>query len=92
MSSQTTPVKFYYAVGAALMILLVLTVYLASIDMGALNVVVALAIAVSKALLVILIFMQLRHASPITKAVVIAGFIWLSILFLLTMSDFLTRS
>jgi len=61
-------------------------------EFGALNTAVALAIAVTKASLVILFFMGVRYNTPLTKLVVISGFVWLLILFGLTMNDFLTRT
>ena len=56
-----------------------------------LNTPVALAIAVTKATLVILFFMGVRSNTPLTKVVVVAGFLWLLILFGLGMSDYLSR-
>jgi cytochrome c oxidase subunit 4 len=92
MSEKILPRKVYYRVGAALFVLLALTVSIAFLDLGPFNVVVALAIAVTKAVLVVLFFMHVRYASHITWAVVVAGFFWLMIMLVLTMSDFLTRS
>jgi cytochrome c oxidase subunit 4 len=63
----------------------------AFIDLGPFNTVVALAIAFSKMLLVILFFMHLRHSSGLTKLVVIAGFFWLALLITLTSTDYHSR-
>jgi len=41
--------------------------------------------------LVILFFMHLRYSTKLTWLVVSAGFVWLSILILFTMTDVLTR-
>jgi cytochrome c oxidase subunit IV len=60
-------------------------------DFGFANTVIALAIAVTKASLVVLFFMGVRHNTPLTKVTAIAGFVWLFILFGLGMSDYLTR-
>jgi cytochrome c oxidase subunit 4 len=60
-------------------------------DFGALSIVVALAIAVAKALLVALIFMHVRHSKALTQVVVAGGLLWLVILLALTLSDYLTR-
>jgi len=83
--------KVYYVIFAALLTLTLLTVVVARIDLGPFNTIVALAIAVTKALLVVLFFMHVRHSSKLTKLVVSGGFIWLAILIGLTMSDFATR-
>lgn len=81
----------YYRMFIALLVLTGLTVGIAMIDLGPLNTIVALAIAVGKALLVILVFMHLRYSSRLTWLVVGSGFFWLALLITLTMSDYLTR-
>jgi cytochrome c oxidase subunit 4 len=63
----------------------------AFVDLGAFSVVVALAIAVCKMLLVALFFMHVRHSTKLTKLVVLGGLLWLVILLMLTLSDFTTR-
>jgi|SRR5579863_4925357 len=82
----------YVAVWLGLVFFTLLTVFVASQDYGALNTPVALGIAVTKATMVVLIFMGLRHNSPLTKMVAVSGFIWMLILFGIGMSDYLTRS
>jgi len=81
----------YYAVFAALLVGTGLTVAVAFVDLGALNNVLMLGIAVTKALLVILFFMHVRWSSRLTWVVAASGFVWLLILFGITMSDYLTR-
>jgi cytochrome c oxidase subunit 4 len=81
----------YYAVFAALIVGTALTVAVAFLDLGALNNVLMLGIALTKALLVILFFMHVRWSSRLTWVVVASGFFWLLILFGLTMTDYLTR-
>ena len=81
----------YYWVYAALIALTLLTIGIAKIDLGPLNVAVAVGIAVCKALLVMLFFMHLRYTSHLTWIVAAAGFIWVGHLILFTMSDYLTR-
>jgi cytochrome c oxidase subunit 4 len=52
---------------------------------------VALAIACTKMILVALFFMHVRHSSKLTKLVLLGGLMWLLILLLLTLTDFVTR-
>ncbi len=86
------PLGAYFAVFAALMILTILTVWVSRIDLGhGMNTAVALAIAIVKALVVILWFMHVIHSPRLTWIVVIASFLWLGVLFVLTFSDYLTR-
>jgi cytochrome c oxidase subunit 4 len=75
-----------------LMLLLFLTWGVAQINFGRWNIVMAMTIAVVKALLVILFFMHVRYRNRLTWVFVGAGFFWLAILFGLTMSDYLTRA
>jgi cytochrome c oxidase subunit 4 len=83
--------RTYYLVFAALMVLLAATVAMAEIDLGPLNVLVAAAIATAKALLILLFFMHVRYSEPLTWLVAGAGFFWLAILFVLTISDYISR-
>ena len=82
----------YFGVFAGLMIMTIVTVWVSRIDLGAWNVPVALAIAVIKMTLVILFFMHVIHSSRLTWIVVIASFLWLGVLFVLTFADYLTRA
>jgi cytochrome c oxidase subunit 4 len=61
-------------------------------DLGIFNPVVALAIAVAKALLVILFFMHVIYSNKLTKLTVAAGFFWLLILITMSLSDYLSRT
>ncbi|MBI2816903.1 MAG: cytochrome C oxidase subunit IV family protein [Acidobacteria bacterium] len=92
MSGHVVPVRTYVLIFLALMVGTALTVGAAFVDLGRLNTVVALAIAVCKMLLVILFFMHVRHSSQLMKIVVASGFLWLVILISITVSDYLTRS
>ena len=85
------PLAAYFVVFGALMVLTVLTVWVSRIDLGTLNTAVAMAIAIVKALVVILWFMHVIHSPRLTWIVVISSFLWLAVLFVLTFSDYLTR-
>jgi cytochrome c oxidase subunit 4 len=91
MTGHIDSIKTYVGVLLALLILTGLTTEVAYVDLGAFSVVVALAIAVIKMLLVALFFMHLRHSNQLTKLVVLGGLMWLGILLVLTLSDFATR-
>jgi cytochrome c oxidase subunit 4 len=91
MSGHVAPKSMYYAVFAALIVGTGLTVAAAFVDMGVLNNVVMLAIASIKALLVILFFMHVRWSTRLTWVVAASGFVWLIIMFGLTMTDYLSR-
>lgn len=91
-TSPTGTLKAYLAVFATLMALTTLTVWAAFQHLGVWNTPVALAIAVTKALLVALVFMHLRGSPRLTGFVVAASVLWLAMLILITTSDYLTRS
>ena len=91
MSEHITSVRVYIVVFLALMVGTALTVAVAFVDLGVFNDLLALTIAVAKATLVVLFFMHVKNSSRMTKISVMAGFLWLAILFALTLSDYFTR-
>lgn len=91
MSNHVTSVWTYLAIFAALIVLTFATVLVAEQDFGVFNDVIALAIAVTKALLVILFFMHVRSSTRMTAITALSGFVWLAILIALTLTDYLSR-
>jgi len=83
--------RSYFVIFALLMFCTYLTWQVAFFDLGVFNTVVALGIAVFKAVLVLLFFMHLRHGTRLTWVVVLSGVFWLAILLVVTMGDYLTR-
>jgi len=91
MMQPIVPRHVYYWVYGALLALTLLTVGVAFLDLGPSNLILALGIAICKALLVMLFFMHLRYSSHLTWIVAGAGVIWLAHLLIFTLSDYLTR-
>jgi len=96
MSVHVDPVRTYVGVFLSLMVLTVLTVFVASFDLSGgglpfLNDLAALAIAVLKATLVVWFFMHVRHSTPLTKLVVVGVLLWLAFLVAFTLGDYDTR-
>jgi cytochrome c oxidase subunit 4 len=91
MAEHIVGPKTYITVFVALEILTVATAAVARIPLGPFNTVVALTIATTKALIVMLFFMHLKFSTKLTGLVVALGFLWLAIMLSLTMSDYLTR-
>jgi cytochrome c oxidase subunit 4 len=91
MSGHVAPKSLYYVIFIALLIGTGLTVLVAKFDLGPLNNVVMLTVAVAKALLVVLYFMHVRWSSRLTWVVAGSGFFWLLILFSITMADYMSR-
>jgi cytochrome c oxidase subunit IV len=92
MSEHIVPKKTYFAIFAALVILTATTVFVATIDLGPMNIVAALVIAACKATLVLLFFMHVRYSPRIIGLILFAGLLWLVLLIALTLTDYLTRS
>jgi len=100
MADHVVPLRVYFGVFAALLVLTWLTVAAASVDFGSVallgatlpvNLLVALAIAITKATLVVLYFMHVRYGTSLVGVVVLAAVVWLGILLLLTFGDYWTR-
>ena len=91
-TNHILPTRVYYVIFTTLLLCTYLTVQIAFLDLGRLNAVVALTIAVFKAVLVVLFFMHVRYSPRLTWLVVIGAVFWLMILLALTSGDYLTRS
>ena len=90
---MSEPIKppTYFLIFAALLVLTTATWGVAYLPLGEWHTVLALAIAITKALLVLLFFMHLLHSTRLTWVVAAAGVFWLGIMLALTFSDYLTR-
>ena len=66
---------------SALIVGMALTILFAQRDLGAMNNVVAMVIALTKATLVVLFFMQVRKGSKLTMLWAALGFIWFLLMF-----------
>src|SRR5882724_4786297 len=91
MNSTDLAKKNYFRVWIALLALLLLTWGLAEVNLGPLNNVAALAISITKMLLVVLFFMHGRYEKALTWIFITAGLIWFLIMVDLTLSVYLTR-
>ena len=90
-SHQVVPLKYYLGTGIALLFLTIITVAVAKVDLGVLNVPVALAIAILKASLVVIFFMGLRWDNGFNIIILVGTFIFILIFILFTLSDTMTR-
>jgi cytochrome c oxidase subunit IV len=92
MAEHISSVKLYVGIWLALMVFTVLTVFAATLDLGMFNPIVALAIATTKAVLVVLFFMHVKYAhEKLTKLVIVTAIFFFLILLALTMADYGTR-
>src|SRR5258706_12763977 len=89
-STHVVPVRVYLLIFASLLVLTATTVGVAFVDLGPLNNLVAMGIAVVKATLVILFFLHVRYSTKLTSLVVMSGFFTLAIMIGLTLIDYAT--
>ena len=91
MSEHIIPVRTNLIIFALLMALLAATVGVAYFDLGDFNVVAALTIATTKAVLIILYFMHVRYSPKIVWLYSGAAFFWLALLIAFGAADYLSR-
>ena len=70
----------------------ILTTWAAFQDFRQFNIVIALAIATTKATLVVLYFMHARYSPKRTQLVIVCAIFWLAIMLTLTLADYQTRN
>ena len=89
---HVVPPRIYLIVGSTLLVLTGVTVWASFIDMGVMNPVIALFIAVSKATIVVLFFMHVKYSSKLTKLTVGAGLFTFMALVGMTLADYFSRA
>jgi cytochrome c oxidase subunit 4 len=83
--------RTYLVVFGVLLALLVATVGVNELHLGRLAFFAAAFIATTKAVLIMLFFMHVWQARPLTRLAAAAGFAWLTILFGLAFTDYALR-
>lgn len=91
-SHHIVPVSTYLIVFVVLLVLLVITVAVAFVNLGNFNLPVALAIAAVKGALIIMYFMEVKYQSKLIWVFASSSFVFLLIMLVLTMNDYLTRA
>jgi len=84
--------KIYVTIWLVLLAFTGLTVWAAFQNFGVGNPLIALAIAVTKATLVILFFMHVKYSPKIIGLVIFCALFFLSILMVLTTADYISRA
>ena len=91
-SEHIVSAGLYWLIFAILIAATFLTAWIATVDLGPFNTVVALAIATTKASLVVLIFMHVKYTSEkMTQAILISAVFWLLLLLMLSLTDYSSR-
>jgi len=93
MAEHISSKKTYITIWIILLCFTVITAAVSRVDLGQFSSAVALIIATIKAMLVVLFFMHVKYISEkMTIVVIIAGFFWLMILLVLSMTDYASRA
>ena len=82
----------YIIVGSILLVLTGVTVWASYQEWGNFNAVAALAIAVVKAMIVVLFFMHVKYSSKLTKLTVFCGLFTFIALIGMTLMDYFSRA
>lgn len=92
------PVSTYIKVITSLMVLLIITLAAAAVDFAKmspnlawLNITIAMAIAIVKAIIIIMYFMHVKYSSKLVCVFAFAAFYWVMILFGMTYVDYFAR-
>jgi cytochrome c oxidase subunit IV len=86
-----SPLQYSFVYGA-LIIGTIITVIAADLNLGVFNPIVALGIACTKAVIVILFFMHVKYQSHLIKVTVAAGFFTFIVLTTMTLVDYMSRA
>ncbi len=91
-SEHIVSAKLYWLIWLILIICTVLTAWVATVDLGKFNTVVALTIATFKASIVALIFMHVKYTSEkMVKPLLVGAVFWLLLLLVLSLTDYASR-
>lgn len=85
------PFKVYLNVLIALLILTIITVWVAQFDFGQMNTVIAMAVASVKAVLVASFFMHLKYDSRVNLVILVSGVFFLVVMYVFCWLDIATR-
>jgi cytochrome c oxidase subunit 4 len=82
----------YVAILFALLVGTALTVWASYVDLGFWNPIIALAIATTKAVLVVLFFMHVKYSTKLTKLTIFSGIFMFLVLISMTLADYISRA
>ena len=89
---HVTPLKHYFMVFGALLVLTVVTVWIAQFHFGAANTFIAMFVATVKASLVAAVFMHLLYDERLNSLAFVFGLMFVALFFIFTLTDIMTRS
>lgn len=92
MENRKPTLAIYVKTWLALLTLFAVTLFASQFRLGAFGLPIALLIALAQALLVLLFFMHLHYSKAEMVVVACAAYLWLGILLVGTMHDYLSRN
>ena len=94
MAAEARPaLRTLYLIYISLIVLLILTAVGAKLPLSAtVHDILAFGISVAKTVLIVLVFMEVHYTKGVVRVFAGAGLAWLFLLFLLTLTDYFTRS
>lgn len=84
--------RIYITILFALLVGTALTVWASFVDLGFWNPIIALAIATTKATLVVLFFMHVKYSKKLTQLAIAAGLFLFLTLISMTLADYISRA
>ena len=90
-ANHILPLKIYLIIGGSLLALTGVTVFVASLDFGAYNLLIALGIAAFKATLVGMYFMHLKYDNKLYASMFLLSIVFLGLFIVCTMFDTMRR-
>jgi cytochrome c oxidase subunit 4 len=82
----------YLVILVALLVGTATTIWASYVDLGVWNPIIAIAIACTKATLVVLFFMHVKYSSKLTMLTVACGFFMFLVLIGMTLADYISRA
>ena len=87
-----TPVKTYLIIFALLWLFLIATVWASSLPLGRSgHLIVAMTIALIKAVLIVLFFMHVYYSAPLTWVIAAGSLLWVGLLLAFLAADYISR-
>jgi cytochrome c oxidase subunit 4 len=91
MKHHIATVRTNCVIFGLLLLLLMVTVGAAYVPLGPLNFPIAMTIAATKAVLIVLFFMHALHSHRFVFVICVASLLWLAIMMALTLADYHSR-
>ena len=92
MNTTQPTIRTYVKTWVALLLLLATTIIVAHFDLGAFSLPVAILISISQAVMILLFFMHLHYSKAEVIVIASAAYLWLGILLVGTMHDYVSRN